>query len=111
MDVPDLHEQWCWEGDESILPLKWLGAVEACCGGVALGAAVAGSENAEMPRIWEAPDFDPEGIFFLTHRSDVCGTIAAVPFAAKGGEGGAAGDACGSDTGALRFWGVRPQAR
>lgn len=74
--VPELFEQWCWEGDATILPLKWEQAISDCCEGTA---------TARASRLWESPDFDPQGIFFMTHRSDTCGVAAAL------GLGGAEG--------------------
>eukprot|EP00931_Biecheleriopsis_adriatica_P004398 TRINITY_DN106077_c0_g1_i1.p1 TRINITY_DN106077_c0_g1~~TRINITY_DN106077_c0_g1_i1.p1 ORF type:complete len:326 (+),score=69.52 TRINITY_DN106077_c0_g1_i1:164-1141(+) len=88
VEVPEMHEIWCWEGDESILPGSWAAAVEECC-----------ELSGPLPRIWEEPNFDREGLFFLTHRSHVFGTIVA--------EEGEAGTACGN----LRFWGVHPRER
>ncbi|CAE8633362.1 unnamed protein product, partial [Polarella glacialis] len=90
--VPELHEQWSWEGDESILPLKWACAVEECCGWT---EALSGP----LPEIWEDPSFDREGIFFLTYRSAVLGTAVSL----SAGPGGCHG--------VVRFWGVAPGER
>lgn len=67
--IPELFEQWGWEGDLSILPAKWAQLLEECCEGQAPVQAL---------RPWEAPGFDRDGLFFLTHRSDTCGIALAV---------------------------------
>jgi len=67
--VPELFEQWCWEGDTTILPLKWEQGLTDCCEGTVAPPAL---------RPWEGKDFDPNGIFFVTHRSDTCGVAIAM---------------------------------
>mmetsp|Transcript_30072 Transcript_30072/g.70093 ORF Transcript_30072/g.70093 Transcript_30072/m.70093 type:complete len:324 (+) Transcript_30072:138-1109(+) len=66
--VPEMHEQWTWEGDESVLPHKWHSTLEDAF------------QDSAMPvpqvKPWMLPDFDREGIFFITHRSDTCGVAA-----------------------------------
>lgn len=88
--VPDFFEQWCWEGDRSVLPHKWLQAVDECCGG---------RVGADALRPWEAQGFDEQGIFFITSRSDTCGIALALP--------------AGEDprTGTIGAWGVEASYR
>merc|ERR1712224_916148 len=76
--VPEMFEQWCWEGDKSVLPFKWEQAVTDCCDGQV-------SPNARRP--WEIPGFDEQGIFFLTNRSDTCGIAVALPLGTDETEG------------------------
>eukprot|EP00929_Paragymnodinium_shiwhaense_P114809 TRINITY_DN83324_c0_g1_i1.p1 TRINITY_DN83324_c0_g1~~TRINITY_DN83324_c0_g1_i1.p1 ORF type:complete len:330 (+),score=87.32 TRINITY_DN83324_c0_g1_i1:78-1067(+) len=71
--VPEMFEMWTWEGDRTILPHKWTQAIEEGCGGE---EALSSTPAALKP--WEAPNFDEEGIFFLTHRSDTCGVAVAL---------------------------------
>mmetsp|Transcript_68596 Transcript_68596/g.223146 ORF Transcript_68596/g.223146 Transcript_68596/m.223146 type:complete len:157 (-) Transcript_68596:58-528(-) len=88
-DVPDLFEQWCWEGDEFVLPKKWEQALAEACEGTALPQAM---------RPWESASFDREGIFFLTHRSDTGGIAIALPGA-------------GASDGVVGVLGVHPSFR
>lgn len=89
--VPEMFEQWRWEGELAVLPFKWDQAVEECCeNDVALCAR----------KPWEAPGFDQEGICFLTHRSETCGIAVAL--------------ALGEPTekmGLIAGWGVQPGHR
>lgn len=67
-EIPELYEQWCWEGDPRVLPRKWENGLTSCCEGTALPSA---------SRPWESSTFDKEGIFFLTDRSDTVGIAMA----------------------------------
>lgn len=66
--VPDLFEQWTWEGDQMVLPFKWAQTLQCCCGDAA-------SPCAKRP--WEDARFDPQGTFFLTRRSETAGIALA----------------------------------
>jgi len=68
--VPEMFEQWCWEGDRTCLPSKWEQAVRECCNGQVASDAL---------RPWEASGFDEQGIFFVTSRSETCGIAVALP--------------------------------
>jgi len=97
--IPDMFELWTWEGDRSILPLKWADALKAGYDAESLSAS-----GAAALRPWESPGFDEDGIFFLTHRSDTCGVAAILP--AKSPHG--AGD---QPVGFIAGWCVHPDFR
>lgn len=73
--VPDLFESWTWEGDTTVLPGKWEDAITEC-----FETSVA--DCTQKP--WEDPKFDPDGIFFLTHRSGTCGIALTLDGDEKG---------------------------
>lgn len=78
--APFLYEVWNWVGDVSILPIKvghtqWFDHLCAC-------DRLAGEQNfpgltkeALISDYIRSPNFDPRGFFFLTHRSDVAGSL------------------------------------
>merc|ERR1712008_280641 len=86
--LPELLEQWTWEEDTTILPFKWEQALaDSCEEPVVLQAA----------KPWDAHDFDPSGMFFVTHRSETSGIAAAL--------------AAGRDEGVIAVLGVHPSFR
>lgn len=89
--VPELFEQWCWEGDTSVLPYKWQQVVEECCGGDVVDCGA---------RPWDEQGFDSQGTFFITSRSDTCGVAVVLPMRAPP-----------TGIGLLAFIGVRPEFR
>jgi hypothetical protein len=65
-EIPPLHEKWCWEGDTSILPVKWQSIMVASFG------RYAHTRRYLRAECMSKPQWDPEGFFFLTHRFVVC---------------------------------------
>lgn len=105
--VPELFEQWCWEGDLAVLPAKWQETLEAAASG-APGDALA---PAPACRPWESRSFDPEGVFFITHRSHTCGVACAL-LLDDGDECGVDGSGSAAQLGrAVVFVAVRPDFR
>lgn len=92
--VPELFEQWCWEGDPDVLPLKWSQAVEESCEGSCAVCAL---------QPWTTAAFDPEGAFFITHRSDTAGIALAASASST--------DSSGEEVGLVAGWGVRTEYR
>eukprot|EP00927_Polykrikos_kofoidii_P033643 TRINITY_DN28468_c0_g1_i1.p1 TRINITY_DN28468_c0_g1~~TRINITY_DN28468_c0_g1_i1.p1 ORF type:complete len:333 (+),score=65.05 TRINITY_DN28468_c0_g1_i1:107-1105(+) len=100
--VPELFELWTWEGNLSVLPFKWTEVIEECYGEAAMTSGVIGSA---VLRPWETAGFDPQGIFFLTHRSQTCGIAAALPNSPT------VGSQSGSTEGVIVGLAVRPEFR
>ena len=97
-EVPLYHEVFNWEGDETVLPGKWVRAV-----GEAFGsdfAAAAGVSEAYFSETFVADPlgrWDPRGFFFIMNRGDVAGTAFAWVGGEAAGEAGDGGGGGGGD--------------
>ncbi len=70
--APMYYEIWKWEGDPTVLPGTWLGCIQKAFGSpFADGWTTARFTEEFGP---SKPQFDPEGIFFITTRSKCAGT-------------------------------------
>lgn len=70
--IPFLHETWTWEGDESILPYKWVNIIKQS---QIIQMADEGSFNQVKEQLklnyYGKPNFDKKSFFFITYRSEV----------------------------------------
>mmetsp|Transcript_51183 Transcript_51183/g.58683 ORF Transcript_51183/g.58683 Transcript_51183/m.58683 type:complete len:152 (+) Transcript_51183:42-497(+) len=73
-EVPFLHEIWNWEGDTSILPHKWEHMAQMARPDKKKDLTAKYLEE----RFISSHKFDPQGIFFLTHRSKCMGTAMLI---------------------------------
>ena len=64
--VPPLCEIWTWEGDKSVLPHKWSETLKSTFG-IEIDPQTLKSEYVENE------NFDPNGFFFVTYRSNSIG--------------------------------------
>ena len=81
--APDLCEIWTWQGDTSILPLKFEGVLNNACTQpdyVGWGKQVFTADQLKVDFV-DAAGFDPNGFFFLTHRSNAIGLAVCLPTA------------------------------
>lgn len=73
--APDLCEIWTWQGDTSVLPHKFESVLNAAAtepDHLGWGKNVFNADRLARDFI-DVDDFDPEGFFFLTHRSNAIG--------------------------------------
>ena len=64
---PSLFETWNWEGDESVLPFKWLDCLNSC------GNTLWSLDLLKEKYINE--NFEKKLFYFLTYRGDTAGII------------------------------------
>ncbi|CAI2383318.1 unnamed protein product [Moneuplotes crassus] len=70
--VPPLCEIWNWEGDKSILPIKWSETLKSTFG-IDIDHKFLKETYADNPQ------FDPNGFFFVTYRSNTIGNCLVFP--------------------------------
>ena len=71
--IPALHETWIWEGDESVLPYKWVHMIQIC------GLYEKKGEKFELDKVkkklkdeyYSTSSFDKANFIFITSRSQV----------------------------------------
>ena len=66
ISVPPLCEIWNWEGDKSILPIKWSDALRSTFG-------IEIDDKTLKEKYSDNENFDPLGFFFVTYRSNTIG--------------------------------------
>merc|ERR1711957_439147 len=72
LQVPSLSEVWTWQGDTSVLPFKFESILNAASDNEELFVAK------ELSQKWcKGSDFDPNGFFFITYRSQAIGLTFA----------------------------------
>ena len=81
VETPELCEVWTWQGDTSILPHKFesvLNAAATEADYIGFGKEV--FKHGELKKKFiQRPDFDPDGFFFITYRSNAIGLTLALP--------------------------------
>ena len=77
-EIPPYCELWNWEGDEDVLPSKWLALVRQSFGEQFCQANAISSDTIHA---FVAHDsfFDKQGFFFITERSRCIGTVFVWP--------------------------------
>lgn len=69
--VPSRYETWNWEGDESILPYKWIELIQKA-------KIELNSDNIKQylkENYYDNDKFNKQLFFFITHRSEVAGCV------------------------------------
>ena len=79
--TPDLCEIWTWQGDTSILPFKFESVLNSAATEpdyIGFGKNVFTHTELKATYI-DSENFDPNGFFFLTYRSQPIGLTLALP--------------------------------
>lgn len=71
--TPYLFETWNWEGDETILPFKWLQLAKFSP--FALNYSDEKLKEFLGSKYYNDKNFDKKSFFFITHRSDTAGCV------------------------------------
>jgi hypothetical protein len=71
--VPFLYETWCWEGDESVLPYKWIELLKQS--DLINKFTLEELKEYIKEKYYKNSNFDKKSFYFITHRSDVAGCV------------------------------------
>jgi hypothetical protein len=71
--VPFLYETWSWEGDESVLPYKWIELLKQS--DLINKFTIEDLKEYIKEKYYKNPNFDKKSFYFITHRSDVAGCV------------------------------------
>jgi len=77
--APFLYEVWNWEGDPSILPIKWFELLQKHDQQAATAKFSNISKDFLVQNYINNEHFDPKGFFFITHRSECVAGLLAWP--------------------------------
>ena len=79
VSIPFLYEVWNWVGDTSILPTKWYELLKKHDTQSHSHTFSSISREFLLNHYVRSPNFDPNGFFFLTTRSEVVSGVLVWP--------------------------------
>mmetsp|Transcript_32263 Transcript_32263/g.55767 ORF Transcript_32263/g.55767 Transcript_32263/m.55767 type:complete len:146 (-) Transcript_32263:205-642(-) len=77
--VPFMYEVWSWEGDASILPVKWFDFLQRVDSSTGTHYYSHLTKERLIEDYVQSDNFDPDSFFFITQRSEVAGSALLWP--------------------------------
>ncbi len=69
LKTPRLYETWTWEGDQTVLPSKWVDLIKQS------GLNICADKSYLKEKYYGSENFDKKLFFFITHRSETAGCV------------------------------------